>query len=313
MADRTINNRFGKIDLLMIFCTLIWGSNYAAMKFVMNGINEMAMNAVRLLLSSIVMILFLIISRQLKSIQKSDRIRFLLGSVILTVYHFAYLFGIKGTLSWKASIMMGTMPIFVTLIAFFLKDEIASFIVWIGVILSFIGLVILMKGQFTWDAFIKGEHFLGNAISLGAAILWASYTISMKPLLKKYSPTIVTAYPLFFVSIVFFPFALPQIKEQDWSGVGLTEIITVFLSGLFSIAIGSIVWYASVKLAGNIRTSVYSNFTPIWALLVSFLILKEKLGTFELIGCFLVLMGVALSKFRIEMPGLRKIAYAKTK
>jgi drug/metabolite transporter (DMT)-like permease len=108
------------------------------------------------------------------------------------------------------------------------------------------------------------------------------------------------------ISIVFLPFAIPHLKEQNWDGVGLPEIMTIFLSGLFSIAIGSIVWYASVKLAGNIRTSVYSNFTPIWAMLVSFFILREKLGLFELIGCILVLMGVALSKFRIEMPGSKK-------
>jgi len=298
--------KLGKIDILMLFCTLIWGANYAAMKFMMNGIEALAMNAVRLMLSAIVMIIYLVITRKGKPIAKQDRLRFACGGLILLIYHFAYLFGIKGTLSWKASIMMGTMPIFVTLFAFFLKDEIASLVVWLGVILSFIGLLMLMKGQITWDSLLKSEYFLGDLISLGAAILWALFTLTMKPLLNKYSPTIVSTYPLIFVSFAFFPFAIPQLKNQDWSRIGLAEIVIVFMSGLLSIAIGSIVWYSSVKLAGNIRTSVYSNFTPVWAMLVSLFILMEKFGIFELIGSILVLAGVALSKFQIVMPGLKK-------
>jgi drug/metabolite transporter (DMT)-like permease len=306
MGHSPKNIKFGKIDILMIFCTLIWGANYAAMKFMMNGIEAMAMNAIRLMLSAIVMITYLVITQRGKPIAKPDRLRFACGGLILLIYHFAYLFGIKGTLSWKASIMMGTMPIFVTLFAFFMKDEIASFFVWMGVILSFIGLLMLMKGQITWDALIKSEYFLGDLISLGAAILWALFTLTMKPLLNKYSPIIVSTYPLIFVSFAFFPFAIPQLKNQNWSSIGLAEIVIVFMSGLLSIAIGSIVWYSSVKLAGNIRTSVYSNFTPVWAMLVSLFILMEKLGVFELIGSILVLAGVALSKFNIEMPGLKK-------
>lgn len=306
MENSIGKNKFGKIDILMIFCTMIWGANYAAMKFVIDGINEMAMNSIRLLLSSIVMAVYILLTKQFIAIEKKDRLRFFIGSVILLAYHFSYLYGIKGTLSWKASIMMGTMPIFVTIISFYMKDEIASFIVWLGVILSFLGLIFLMKGHYSWDAFIKSEHFIGDIICLCAAILWAIYTIEMKPLLTKYSPTIITAYPLFFVALLFLPISIPHIREQNWSNIGLLKALIIFLSGLFSIAIGSIVWYASVKLAGNIRTSVYSNFTPVWAMLVSLFILKERLGALELTGSGLVLTGVALSKFKIEMPGLKK-------
>lgn len=300
------NIKFGKIDILMILCTIIWGANYAAMKFVMHDINAIAMNAVRLMLSAIVMIIYLIVAKRGEPIAKKDRLRFAMGGVILLAYHFGYLFGIKGTLSWKASIMMGTMPIFVTLFSFILKDEIASFIVWVGVIMSFGGLLMLMKGQITWDALVKSEYFLGDLISLGAAMLWAAFTLTMKPLLEKYSPFVVSTYPLIFVSFAFFLFSIPELKNESWGGIGIADIAIIFFSGLFSIAIGSIIWYASVKLAGNIRTSVYSNFTPVWAMLVSIFILMEKFGIFELLGSILVLAGVALSKFKIEMPALKK-------
>jgi drug/metabolite transporter (DMT)-like permease len=312
MVNDHKNIKFGNIDILMILCTIIWGANYAAMKFVMHGINAMAMNAVRLILSALVMIIYLVIARRGEPIAKHDRLRFAFGGIILLVYHFAYLFGIKGTLSWKASIMMGTMPIFVTLFSFILKDEIASFIVWMGVIMSFIGLLMLMKGQISWDALVKSDYFLGDLISLGAAMLWAAFTLTMKPLLEKYSPFVVSTYPLIFVSFAFFFFSIPQLKSESWRGIGLAEMAIIFLSGLFSIAIGSIIWYSSVKLAGNIRTSVYSNFTPVWAMLVSLFILMEKLGIFELIGSILVMAGVALSKFKIEMPGLKKNKHNKT-
>jgi drug/metabolite transporter (DMT)-like permease len=296
-----IKRPFGMMDLLMLSATLIWGANYSLIKVALHGWTPMMMNAFRLFLAAASLIIFLKLTGRLRPIEKEDRLRLAIGSVIFLIYQFAYLYGVKGTLTWKASILNGTMPIFVAVFAFLIKDELPSLVVWLAVFFSFSGIIFLMANSIDFTRLGSSEHFLGDLLSLSAAVFWASYTIVMKPLLKKYSPITISSYPIILTAIAFFPFALSEIKIQNWDEISLITIAAAGASGILSIAYGNVIWYFSVKLGGNIRTSIYSNMIPVWAIIIALLFLNESISGMELLGFAFVLLGVGLSKFKIRI------------
>lgn len=302
MTENTNGMNFGPMDLLMLFCTLVWGVNYWFIKVALVGWTPMMMNTFRLFLAALSLIIFLKASGRLKKIERQHRRRLAIGTLIFSVYQLAYLFGVKGTLTWKAAILNGTMPIFVAIIAFIIKDEIPSVAVWLAVLLSFLGIVFLMSGNIELSDLISGEYFLGDLLSLTAAVCWALYTIAMKPLTKHYSPLLISTFPIVFSMIIFIPFTIAELPEQKWGDVTFIALVAATASGLLSIALGNVVWYQAVRLAGNIRTSVYSNLIPVWSIMLALLFLGEKMTILELAGAGMVLLGVGLSKFKIAMP-----------
>ncbi len=298
--------KVGIMDLLMLSCTLIWGANFSFIKVALRGWDPMVLNLFRLFVASSAMILFLKFSGELKRVDRADGLRLAAGTAVFLMYQFSYLFGIKETLTWKASILNGMMPIFVAIIAFIIKDEIPSLIVWAAVTFSFLGIVLLMWGNVDLSRIAESEHILGDALSLLAAVLWAAYTIIMKPLLKKYTPILISTYPIMLTTIAFIPLTIPYMKNQAWMNIGLLPFLAAAGSGLLSIAFGNVVWYYSVRMGGNIRTAIYSNLIPVWAIVIAIIFLGERMLPLEVAGAGLVIAGVALSKFKIRMNGLSR-------
>jgi drug/metabolite transporter (DMT)-like permease len=67
-------------------------------------------------------------------------------------------------------------------------------------------------------------------------------------------------------------------------------------SALLALAFAYIVWYTAVQRIGSARTAVYSNLTPIVAMIVAALWLKEPVTRAQLLGAVLILSGIAITR-----------------
>ncbi len=67
---------------------------------------------------------------------------------------------------------------------------------------------------------------------------------------------------------------------------------------LFSLVGAYLVWYFGVARIGPTHTAVYSNLTPVAALVVAYLALGEPVGGLQLIGVLAILGGIYLVRRR---------------
>jgi len=58
--------RLSKLDALLLFMALIWGTNYTVIKFAFREVPPQAFNAVRMILASLVMLATMVITRRLQ-------------------------------------------------------------------------------------------------------------------------------------------------------------------------------------------------------------------------------------------------------
>jgi drug/metabolite transporter (DMT)-like permease len=66
-------------------------------------------------------------------------------------------------------------------------------------------------------------------------------------------------------------------------------------------AVAYVIWYSAVQKLGGSRTAVYSNITPLVAMVVAAIWLGEPLTLPKLAGAAAVIAGVAITKLERKM------------
>ena len=99
----------------------------------------------------------------------------------------------------------------------------------------------------------------------------------------------------------------PSLLRQDWSRVRPLAWAGLVYSGLFAIALAYLIWSYGVKKIGSTRTAIYSNITPVVALLVAWLALGESPSPGQLAGAVVIFTGIYLVRH-----GMIAVAPAET-
>jgi drug/metabolite transporter (DMT)-like permease len=292
--------------LPVLAAVLIWGINFSVLKFALGYFSPLAFNAVRFGLATLLMLLMLRWQRERLAVARSDLPAVIvLGLVGHTLYQLVFINGMARTSPANASLLMATSPIFVVIYGRLLGFERTNRVVWAGIGLSFAGILLLILGG-GGDVRLGGSTLPGDVLVLGAAMLWAAYTAGSKPLLARYSPVRLTALSMLCGTIPLVLVSIPAMVQQDWSVPTTGAWVGLLYSAIFSVAIGYVAWYTSVRRVGSARTAIFSNLTPVVSVVVSWVFLGYTLAPLQLAGGAVVLAGLLLTRRgrRTKRPGL---------
>jgi drug/metabolite transporter (DMT)-like permease len=283
-------------DLLVLGAVTIWGINFSVLKLDLLYFSPLAFNAVRFSLATLVMLLALRWQRESFSIARADLLPAIgLGLMGHTLYQLVFINGMDRTSPANASLLMATSPLFVVIYGRILGIERTNRAVWAGIGVSFVGIVLLVLGG-EGNVSLGGSTVLGDLLILGAAMLWAGYTTGSKPLLARYSPVKLTTASMVFGTIPLVLVSLPAMARQDWSAPTAGAWVGLLYSAIFSVAIGYVAWYTSVRRVGSARTAIFSNLTPVVSVIVAWLFLGYRLTPLQLAGGAVVLGGLVLTR-----------------
>jgi drug/metabolite transporter (DMT)-like permease len=126
--------------------------------------------------------------------------------------------------------------------------------------------------------------------------VWAIYTVFSKPLLGRISPLKWSSLTLAVGTVFYLPFCFPAFVNQDFGQVSLKSWLMLAFSGLFALALGYVIWYASVKRIGNSKTVIYGNIVPVFTVIFAAIILTERIGLWQALGAAIILVGVYLTR-----------------
>jgi drug/metabolite transporter (DMT)-like permease len=292
---------WGTTDLLMLGTVLIWGINFTVVKLALRFFSPMGFNALRFGLATITTLLLLRLSAGANddnrwfAVERGDVAKvILLGLIGHTLYQVLFINGLARTTPANSSLLMATSPIWVAVLSHFLRIERASPLTWAGIGVSFSGIVLLIMGG--GGVSLGAATFVGDLMLLGCAIIWATYTTGSKPLLTRYSPLKLTALTMTAGTVPLVLLGIPALRVQDWSVVTPGSWGALLFSGLLAVAAGYVAWYTSVQRVGNARTAIYSNLTPVIAILFSWAVMGSTLAPLQVAGAAVVLGGLILTR-----------------
>lgn len=285
----------------MLLVITIWGVNFTAVKVSLASMAPLAFNSLRFASATVVMLGLLwwqsvkTGDRSLLHVARRDWVPLsLLGLTGHTTYQLLFANGLARSSPAHASLLMATSPIWVAILGYLLGIERISRIMWAGILLSFGGIILLVTSGGKFE--LGSATLLGDAMVLGCAILWAVYTTASKPLLGRYSPLAVTAWSMLTGSIPLVLIGIPDVQRQDWGSVPLAAWLGLAYSVFLAVAVGYVLWARSVQRVGNARTAVYSNLTPVVAILFAWLTLGSSLAPLQLVGAVIVLAGLIVTR-----------------
>jgi drug/metabolite transporter (DMT)-like permease len=280
----------------MLCAVLFWGVNYSVIKVGLRELAPDAFNGWRLLMTAVLLLGVLALSGQGFRVSRKDLIALAaLGVVGNTIYQIIFIHGIQATTAANSGFILSTSPIFVALIGAVLRIERIPPRAWLGILVSFVGLylvIALKNGGLRFSS--EGLH--GDALILIGTVLWAGCTVLAAPFLSRMSSLKYSALTVAAGTLAYIPLTWRAMTSVRFSAVSWTAWGSLVFSGIFALVLGYIVWYYSVQRVGNARTAAYNNLTPLFGAVFAALILGERLKPAQAAGAAIVLLGIWLTR-----------------
>ena len=282
--------------LAATIATTIYGINHTVAKMVMPiYIGSLGLVFLRVLGATII---FWTISLffKTKPIEKKDRLTILkCGLFGMSINIAAFIAGLDYSTPVNSSILIIISPIFVVILSFFIFKNKINFIKILGIILGFIGAMILILTADS-NSSIGRNIPLGNFLFIVNSISYAYYLIIVKPMAEKYD--LITLFKwLFLIGLIFnFPLGINQFLDVDWASLPLWEAVlpmvfvvvgttcmTYFLNG-----------YALSKLTST-EVAVFMYLQPIIGVLFAIFTKSDTITVTITIASILIFSGVYLT------------------
>jgi drug/metabolite transporter (DMT)-like permease len=284
--------KFQLSDWLMILAAVIWGLNFSFIKISLKEIPPLPFNGIRLLLSSLVLMTWFLKVEGNFKVKKEHLPKIIFLAISgYTIYQYIFISGINLTTASNTGVIFGLSPIMISLLSSFFKHEKIEPIGWVGILLGFVGVYIIISGK-SGGFSLSSQTLKGDLVILLAVLLWANYSVAAKPLLKVYSPLKLTTLAMTIGSLLFFPFSIAQLKTLPISEISFTAWFCLAFSGIMALSVGLIIWFFSVKRVGNSQTAVYANLPVVFAVIFAWMILSEKIHLSLIIGALIILLGI---------------------
>jgi len=297
MPSPANGSKLGRTDLLMFLTILFWAVNVSVLKIGLRTMSPHGFNAVRLSLAAVAYAAVLGASRGKFSLaRRGDGWKAAgLGLLGITGYQIVFIQALSRMNASTASVVMGTSPIFIALLATAVGKERITLAGWLGIALSAAGFLLVVSGEngglvFTWEV-------MGGAVMiLVANACWAAYTVFSKPVLERNSSFRLAAVGTIAGTLVYLPFAAKDLAAVEWGRVPWQAWGAILYSGLVAIFLCFVLWYQSVRAVGSAKTGVYGNLTPVLAILIAGIALGERLTAVQAAGAVITLSGVYLTR-----------------
>jgi drug/metabolite transporter (DMT)-like permease len=319
-------------EFSLLSVAVIWGVNIPVMKVALElGIGPYALNAIRLVISAIVLQGFAWheFSRGIRPSSHISWWRIAVYALVVSVaYQLLFLLAVSKTTSANVALIMATVPMWTALGARCFLKEILPPLAWLGLIVAFTGTMIvsaqreppvvtdlkvppvpnaqtLAATSETAHASAKlvpGIQFIGNMIALVAALAWAGGTVFSRPLLKTISPTQLAACSATFGLPFHILIAAPTLSASLPLLSQIPLQLCILYSGILSTGLALAMWSYGVKHAGAAQAAMFQNLSPVIAILAAWLWRGETVSVAQTIGGAMIIGGLIIMRQSRRVP-----------
>jgi len=288
--------------MILFFCVFFWASNFIIGAIFVQHWDPIAIAIYRLVV--IVVFLGCISWRAIvhTSVTRRD-IGLLIAAGILgvAINHYSFYASLQHTTPITAALILACAPIVTSLLNKVIYKEYRNIIFWMGAILSFVGVsMIITKGALIGMSIGKGE-----VLSLLTMFSFAIFLIIVNDLSSRLSAAAITFYTNGIGLIVLIPFGTSILSHQNMH-VALPYWLLLIVSAIIVHGISNLIWNKKMKEVGSTNASLLLNFEPAIAMVLSAIILNQLPTSIQIYGSLLILVGIILCIYYKEIKELVK-------
>lgn len=289
---------------------IVWGSTYLAIKYAVVSFPPLLMASGRFLLAGLLMYGIGMLRKEQsllppdKKIAAKSGILLVMGNGLVCIAEITIPSGFT-------AIIIGTTPIFIMLLNWFgFEKTIPNIRQTVGIFISFIGIVLLTKGDMTMSS---TTQLIGVGLLIIAIISWAIGTLMQRKAGKLPNIFKFSGFQLLMGSIVVGVIGLlrGEVAQFNPALVNTAAVVSIAYLVVFgsAVAFSSYIW-----LSRNVepsKVSTYAVVNPVVAVWLGWAIAGEKVDIHTMMYSLLVLVGLYFVIFKSSKTSDKKIAPAK--
>jgi drug/metabolite transporter (DMT)-like permease len=283
-----------KVYLFAVLSMLFWGLSFVWFKIVVEWYGPLTIIFLRLVISGLLMMGFMLLTRTWQRIRKEHlKYFFLLAFTQPLCYFLGESFGLQRVSSTVASVIIATIPLFSPLAAWYMVREKVSRGVLAGLLFSFAGiLLMLINPDFSLNASPIGVFLL--FIAVFSAVI---YSVIIRKIPHEYNAVTVITWQNLIGALYFLPlFLIFDVKDFLSIRPGRELILAMLQLSVFASTLAYVFYIVSIKQIGVVKANVFANLIPVFTGIFSFFILGETFTALKISGMVLVMAGIVVSQ-----------------
>lgn len=278
----------------LVVMAVIWGLNFAVLKFGTSKLEPIAYNAVRMSVGTVVLLSLACALLPLPSRADIRRLM-VLGVLGHGVYQGFFINGLALTRAGTAALVVAASPALIAIVGRACGVERITRRAVSGILLSFAGIAIVVLGSSQHEAG-GTAHVVGDLLILVSVAAWAFYTTFLRPYTQRIEGLHIAGWTLLGGTLPIIAVATPALSRTDFGAIEPLTWGAILYSGVGAIGLAYLFWYRGVRVIGSTRTSMFAQLQPGIALLAAWPMLGERPTAWQLGGATAVLGGLLLTR-----------------
>lgn len=278
----------------MLLAMLLWGGGWTALKILTESVSVEVVSLWRFIIMFLSFIPILFFIKAPLHLPKKG-VKYILSSSVLNILFmfFAYL-GVQASTAGNGGVIITILsPLFTFMLTIFILDQRHSGLQYVGLTIGLIGGVIMLNLH-SLELFIHS----GSFYFVLAAMTWAAITLNAQKSHLHINPIhysfFISAISMLILFIVALPYNISIVFEQDsrfW--------IALLYLGILGQTVATTIFFIASGRLGSARASSFMFLVPIFALLISNIVLDEVIQIHIVIGGLISLISVYLVNSKV--------------
>ena len=288
--------------IFLLLTVTFWAGNFIVGKFAsFYEVPPFSLNFYRWFFAWLILAPFTLpeILKKKEYIFQNYKLFIILGVTSITIFNSIVYYSLNFTQVISGVLMISTIPVMIMFFSFILKIEKTNIFQIIGVIFSFLGVIIIItKANFE---ILKNLDFNEGDITMVVAMFsWALYSTLLKR--QKYElsqisllQVVMTFGLIFLIPIYFIEYQIGFRINLDKPFILILSYV-VLLPGLASF----ILWIKGISMIGANRSGVFLHLMPIFSAIMAMIFFNEKFMFYHILGACFIVTGILLSNRKVQ-------------
>lgn len=212
----------------------------------------------------------------------------------ISLYRIFTLIGLKYTTAATSGLITSASPVVIAILAFIILRERMSFTKVLGIFSVFTGLLLI--NLYTWFSTASGYGSMkGNVFIMAAVLCEALFSILSKVKCKPVSAMCRTTIIAFYAFVLLIPFSIHDAASYDFGKMEGSTVLCILYYGVFVSFLSYILWFRGIEKVQASNAAVFTSMVPVSAVLLSVILLREKIHLIHLISLICIVAGIWIS------------------
>ena len=281
---------------LLVLSMMLWGGTWVAGRVLAQSIHPMTAAFLRFTLASIgLAVMCWKVEGGMPRLAKKQILPVaFIGATGVFTYSYFFFTGLQTTSAGRAALIVACIPVCVAALSAVLYKEKFGPVRIAGALLSLVGVSVVIADGSPLALLSEGVS-RGDFMILGCVVSWTAYTLGGRAVMKSVPPLACVTWSSIFGTLMLLPAALAEGLAADMMRARMLDWGCIVYLGFLATSLAYLWYYQAIAVIGAARSSIFINTVPVFAVIMSFLLLGEPIHLSLAVGGLMVITGVYLT------------------